>query len=175
MQTVEEHSYCETTWEKKIGLIKYVANKLQQQWARQGSVHILDMHDDFFMIWFSDEGDYKHALFEGPWRVLDHYLMVQHWYLLFDTSYRKVKRLTVWIWIPNLPLELYNNRFLWRVGSMPGTMLKVDDTTSVHSRGSFARICVEVDLQRELVPSFTALGKEFKIEHEGIHLIYFGC
>lgn len=54
-------------------------------------------------------------------------------------------------------------------------MLRVDHHTSIHSRGKFARICVELDLQRELVPSFTVFGREFKLEYEGLHLICFGC
>lgn len=63
--------------EKRIGL-RYMTTKLQQKWAKHGSIHVLDMHDGFFMGCFSDEGDYKHTLFEGSWMVLDHYLMVQH-------------------------------------------------------------------------------------------------
>lgn len=101
--------------------------------------------------------------------------MVQRWRPLFDTSDHKVQKLAVWVRIPNLPMELYNDHFLWRVGSMLGTMLRVDENTSVHSRGRFARLCIEVDLQRELVPSFTVLGKEFKVEYEGLHLICFCC
>lgn len=54
-------------------------------------------------------------------------------------------------------------------------MLKVDHHTSIYSRGKFARICVELDLRRELVPSFTVLGAEFKLEYEGLHMICFGC
>lgn len=50
-----------------------------------------------------------------------------------------------------------------------------DDLTSLHSKGKFALICVELDLQRDLVPAFMALGREFKLEYEGLHLICFGC
>ncbi|RYR66458.1 hypothetical protein Ahy_A03g012439 [Arachis hypogaea] len=52
-------------------------------------------------------------------------------------------------------------------------MLKVDELTSIHSRGKFACICVELDLRRQIVPSFTTLGKEFKLEYEGIYQICF--
>lgn len=140
-----------------------MSNKLQQQWAKHGTIHVLDINDEFFMVRFSDEGDYSYALFEDPWHVLDHYLMVQRWRSLFDTADHKVKKLVVWVRIPNLLLELYNNHFLWRVGAMLGTMLRIDDHTSIHSRGKFARLCVEVDLQRELVPSFTVLGRNSKL------------
>lgn len=112
---------------------------------------------------------------EGPWRMSDHYLLVQRCRPLFDTTDHKVQKLAVWVRIQNPPLELYNNHFLWRVGFLLGTMSRVDNHTSIHSRGKFARMCVEIDLQRELVPSFTALGKEFKIGYEGLHLIYFVC
>lgn len=30
-------------------------------------------------------------------------------------------------------------------------------------------------MQRELVPTFSALGKDFNLEYEGLHLICFGC
>lgn len=72
-----------------------MSNKLQSLWANHGPVNVLDMHNDFFMVRFSNERDYKHALFEGPWRILDHYLWVQRWRPLFDTSYDKVHKLAV--------------------------------------------------------------------------------
>lgn len=100
-----------------------------------------------------------------------HYLVGQRRRPFFKSSDHQVKKTAVWIRIPELPVELYNNKFLWRVGSKLGTMLKIDDITSLHSRGKFARICVEIDLQRELVPTFTALGRDFGLEYEGLHLI----
>lgn len=73
----------------------------------------------------------------------------------------------------DLPCELCNDQFLWRVGALVGTMLRVDRNTSIHSSGKFVRICVEIDLQRELLPAFTVLGSKFKLEYEGLHLICF--
>lgn len=134
------------------------------------------MSNEFFMVRFSDEEDYKFALFEGPWHMFDHYLLVQRWRPLFDTSDHKIQKIAVWIRIPNLPMELYNSHFfLWRVGLKLGTMMKIDNLTSVQTRGDFARICVKIDLQRELVPTFSALGRDFNLEYEGLHLICFGC
>lgn len=54
-------------------------------------------------------------------------------------------------------------------------MLKIDTHTSIHSRGKFARICVEIDLSYKLVPYFTVLDDEFSLEYEGLHSICFGC
>lgn len=85
------------------------------------------------------------------------------------------KRVAVWIKIPKLPFELYNSRFLWRIGSYMGNMLKIDKMTSVHSRGQYARICVEVDLEKPLFPFIIIRGHKLLLEYEGLHLICFNC
>ncbi|XP_057720823.1 uncharacterized protein LOC130935215 [Arachis stenosperma] len=122
-----------------------------------------------------DEEDYNHALMEGPWMITGHYLIVQRWRPFFLASENIVKKIAAWIRIPNLPIELYNHRFLSRVGSTLGTMLKIDRATSVHSRGRFARICVELDLSKKLVPKISILGQILNVEYEGLHLICFTC
>lgn len=60
--------------------------------------------------------------------------------------------MAVWVRISELPLELYNKTFLSRIGGSLGTFLKMDRLTSIHSRGQFARFCVEMDLAKPLVP-----------------------
>ncbi|XP_016177748.1 uncharacterized protein LOC107620037 [Arachis ipaensis] len=112
---------------------------------------------------------------EGPWMIAGHYLIVQRWRPFFLFGSIEVRKIALWVRIPNLPIELYNHRFLWRVGSAIGHMLKVDRTTSIHSREKFARICVEIDLAKQLVPRISVLGCELHIEYEGLHQICFAC
>ncbi|RYR54883.1 hypothetical protein Ahy_A06g030146 [Arachis hypogaea] len=54
-------------------------------------------------------------------------------------------------------------------------MLKIDELTSIHSRRKFARIYVKIDLEKKIVPSFTALEKGFKLKYEGLYQICFKC
>nr|KYP64823.1 hypothetical protein KK1_019431 [Cajanus cajan] len=54
-------------------------------------------------------------------------------------------------------------------------MLKIDKMTSVHSRGKFARICVEVNLMKKLVSKINVMGHIIKLEYEGLHAICFNC
>lgn len=42
-------------------------------------------------------------------------------------------------------------------------------------RAKFARICVEVDLQKVLVPTFELYGRVYKVEYEGIQMICSHC
>ncbi|KAL4345410.1 hypothetical protein AHAS_Ahas11G0275600 [Arachis hypogaea] len=54
-------------------------------------------------------------------------------------------------------------------------MLKIDRVTLIHSRGRFARICVEIDLFKKLVHRISVFGSTLNIEYEGLHLICFSC
>ncbi|XP_016178548.1 uncharacterized protein LOC107621002 [Arachis ipaensis] len=130
---------------KRVGLA-FMEQRLQRDWVRKGSL---------------DGGG--------------HYLIVQRWRPFFLTSEHRVRKIAAWVRIPNLPIELYNQRFLWRVGSAIGQMIKIDRPTSIHSRGKFARICVEIDLAKKLVPKISVMGCELNIEYEGLHQICFTC
>nr|KYP39534.1 LINE-1 reverse transcriptase isogeny [Cajanus cajan] len=150
-------------------------NKIQREWAKAGLVRMVDLSQEFYLVQFAAEEDYKHALFEGPWMIADHYIVVQRWRPFFTFTATQTRRIAAWIRIPGLPIELFNDRFLWRVGSKLGTMLKIDKLTSIQSRGRFARICVEIDLQKKLVSQINVLGHILRLEYEGLHSICFTC
>ncbi|XP_057746431.1 uncharacterized protein LOC130965690 [Arachis stenosperma] len=153
----------------------FMKQRLQRDWEGKGKIHVIDMNRDYFLVHFSDEEYYNHALMEGPWMVAGHYLIVQRWRPFFLSGSTEARKIAAWIRIPNLPIELYNHRFLWRVGSAIGHMLKIDRTTSIHSRGKFARICVEIDLTKQLVPRISVLGCELHLKYEGLYQICFSC
>jgi hypothetical protein len=159
---------------KKINF-KVIENSLRKRWTKKGSINFVDMADGYYVVHFEEEEDYNRALFEGPWRVAYHYLIVQRWRPLFFQNMEISPRVVVWIRIPKLPLELYNAQFLWRIGSALGNMLKIDQITSIHSRGKYARICVEIDLDKPLAPHIIIRGFKLPIEYEGLHMICFSC
>lgn len=55
---------------------------------------------------FESDEDYKHLLFEGPWMVADHYLLIQRWWPNFLKNAYKVTKVAVWIRIMELLFEL---------------------------------------------------------------------
>ncbi|RDX93831.1 hypothetical protein CR513_23871, partial [Mucuna pruriens] len=107
--------------------------------------------------------------------IADHYLVVQRWILAFIESAKKIKKIAVWVHFPRLPMELYHETILGRVGPLLGTILKIDKLTLIHTQGKFARICVEIDLQKSLVPKIEAKRHVYCVEYEGLHLICFKC
>ncbi|XP_020211772.1 uncharacterized protein LOC109796515 [Cajanus cajan] len=136
---------------------------------------MIDMPNDYFLVQFTPEEDYRHALYEGPWMIADHCILVQRWRPLFTITATQTRKVATWIRIPGLPIKLYNDRFLWRVGNKLGSMLKIDKLTSIHSRGKFARICAEINLNKKLVSMINVMGHIIKLEYEGLHAICFKC
>ncbi|KAI9115674.1 hypothetical protein K1719_013343 [Acacia pycnantha] len=61
------------------------------------------------------------------------------------------------------------------IGNMIGKMIKVDRSTSIYDKGGFARICVEIDLKKPLLPSYLVFGEERSIIYEGLHQVCFEC
>ncbi|XP_073046080.1 uncharacterized protein [Primulina eburnea] len=118
---------------------------------------------------------YEFAKYGGPWLVLDHYLIVKEWYPNFDPLSDNTEKVLVWVRFPCLPIEYYDTDFLMKIGSKIGRPIRVDQATSLVSRGKFARICVEVDINKPLLAKFMLRRKVRKIEYEGIHLICFTC
>lgn len=58
---------------------KLLETKLHREWKKNGTIKITDLADGYFLVRLSSQGDYRHALFEGPWNIACHYLIVQHW------------------------------------------------------------------------------------------------
>ncbi|XP_057745645.1 uncharacterized protein LOC130963559 [Arachis stenosperma] len=165
----------EVSLEEYDECLPFMEKWVTRRWAKQSTINVTDLEENFFLIRFHAQEDYAYALFEGPWMIADHYLLVQRWRPLFFPHEMGIQKVVVWVRIPNLPAELYNRFFLGKLGNSLGTMLKIDGHTSIHSRGKFAQIFVEVDLRQQLVPSFSALGKDFRLEYKGLHLICFNC
>lgn len=159
---------------KKVSF-RFLEAKLHQNWVKAGDIRIIDLPQDHFLVQFNAEEDYNFALFEGLWMIADHYLIVQRWMPFFLSFAKSIRKVVVWLRIPNLPIELYNDKFLWRLGSKVRTMLELDKLTSLQSRGRFARICVEIYLDKKLISMIIVLGLTFFLKYEGLHAICFRC
>lgn len=60
-----------------------------------------------------------------------------------------------------------------RVGNSIGKIVKVDNTNLEVSRGCFARIYMEIDLSKPLIPMVHILGYNQQVDYAGLHQICF--
>lgn len=64
---------------------------------------------------------------------------------------------------------------LTAIGNRIGKTMKVDGSTLLLTRGSFARIGVQVNLKESLLPRIIYEKKEYMVEYEGLHCLCFRC
>lgn len=72
----------------------------------------------------------------------------------FWSQHDHIEKILAWVRIPGLPIEYYNQGFLWKVGKKIGRPVRVDQATRKVTRGKFARLCVEVDITKPLLSKF---------------------
>lgn len=56
---------------------KLLDARLRNLWQIKGLMKVTDMAQDFYLVQLTKQEDYHHTLFEGPWKIVDHYLIVQ--------------------------------------------------------------------------------------------------
>ncbi|KAI9091222.1 hypothetical protein K1719_028286 [Acacia pycnantha] len=108
--------------------------------------------------------------------IEDHYLIVQRWRPNFNPWKADLQcHIAAWVRLPDVLFEFYNVESLRRISNMIGKIIKVDKSMSIYDKGGFARICVELDLQQPLLPSYKVFGEERPIVYKGLHQVCFMC
>ncbi|OMP00911.1 reverse transcriptase [Corchorus capsularis] len=154
---------------------KTLQTRVTNMWKPRGHLELIDLGEGFFVAKFSLEEDLQFALAEGPWVIFGHYLTVRRWRPDFRPSEAVINSTAAWIRFPELPTEYFDERFLLALGNTIGRAIKVDKTTHFAFRGKFARVCVEIDLNKKLVPNVMVDDRWTRVEYEGLPLFCFHC
>ncbi|CAN1131016.1 hypothetical protein LINPERHAP2_LOCUS6160 [Linum perenne] len=152
-----------------------MSRKLPQLWAKKGDVQVSDVGFGFYVVNFELVADHERAMFEGPWMINDHYVVIQEWRPYFRPEETLLTTLRVWVRLPGIPFEYFDRTILKLIGDRIGRTVCIDHTTLEGSRGNFARICVEVDLSKPLLSKYRLRRRVRRIEYEGLHTICFNC
>ena len=81
--------------------------------------------------------------------------------------------MAIWVCLPGLPIEFYELEVLKKIGSAVGPVLRVDSHTAANARGRYARLCVQVRIDKPLITT-VLIGKfTQKVMYEGIQSLCF--
>ncbi|XP_048593370.1 uncharacterized protein LOC125576895 [Brassica napus] len=130
--------------------ISALSRKLRELWSPKGSMYVMDLRRQFFMVRFEKEDEYLEALTGGPWMAFGSYLMVRAWSPEFDPLRDDIVTTPVWIRLTNIPVKFYHRSILMGIAKGLGRPIRVDQTTLNFERARFARIYVEVNLAKPL-------------------------
>ncbi|XP_028067156.1 uncharacterized protein LOC114269963 [Camellia sinensis] len=159
---------------KSIGY-RMLSTKVKHLWALQDDFNAIDLGSNYFLFKFSSQEDCTHVYSGGPWVILDHYLIVRKWEPDFKASKAFETTTDVWVRFPELPIKYFQEKVLYTIAKQLGRPLKIDLTTSMATRGKFARVRIEMDLNKPLCPKFLLGKKSYSIEYESIHSFCFHC
>lgn len=93
------------------------------------------------------------------------------WKSNFRPSLQTITSTLILVRFRELPLEAFDEKFLADMGDLVGRTVKVDPISVEAYRGRYACMCVEVDLNKPLLPSIIVFYASQIMEYEGLHLI----
>ncbi len=150
-------------------------NKLKIMWNFVGNFSCVDLGLGFFLIRFDSQSGFEDVLKRGLWFIDEHFLSLRSWVPNFRASEASVKTVAIWVRLPKLPVEYYHKDSLLHIGSGLGPVLRVDFNTAAGTRGRFARICVQIDLDKPLARTVRVGKTRLAVVYEGIGLLCFHC
>ena len=93
----------------------------------------------------------------------------------FKAFEAKLSSVAMWVRLPELPIEFYDVAVLREIGSTIGPILCIDSYTTSKSRGSYTRLCVQVDLEKPLITSVHVGRLVQKITYGEVSTLCFHC
>ena len=141
---------------RTVGL-NHLTFKINALWKPVAKLDCVNLGKDFFFIRFSNSDDYDKVLKGEPW---------------FEA---KLSSVAIWVRLPELPIEFYDVAVLREIGSTIGPILRIDSYTTSKSKGSYTRLCVQVDLEKPLITSVRVGRLVHKITYGGVSTLCFHC
>ena len=159
---------------RSIGL-NYLQSKLSILWQPTCRMDCVDLTYGFFLVRFYSKEDLENVLKKGPWFIGDHFLSLRPWEPFFKPSSANVSLVAVWIRLNELPIELYETEVLKEIGGNIGKVLRIDSHTAMEARGKYARLCIQVDVNKPLINTIIIGRFEQGVTYEGIQRLCFSC
>ena len=122
---------------------------IQLNWRPQlkNSVTCYAVGRGFFIFEFISKEDRDLVFKSGPYFMGSKGLYLNKWTPDFDPTVDVPKEVPVWVRFSNLPVHCWNFHLLQKIGNRLGRFIDIADNKGQYT---YARICVEVDLEAGL-------------------------
>ncbi|XP_075633942.1 uncharacterized protein LOC142606488 [Castanea sativa] len=128
----------------------------------------INLGNDYFLFKFYNSDDYDKVLKGGPWFVEKLFLAIKPWEPYFRAFGDNLTSVAVWVRFSELPIEFYYMEVLKEIGSAIGPVLQIDSYTATSSRGSYARLCIQIEFNKPLITSIRIDKMVQQVKYEGI-------
>lgn len=110
-----------------------------QLWGRRGRVDVMALDGDGFLFKFENLQTLNWVLEKGPWFIDQPPLLLGRWTSGMVIENLSMDVFSIRVKLRRVPLELFINEGLSRIGSAIGNPLYMDKATEMRHRVSFAR------------------------------------
>lgn len=141
---------------------KFLQNKLNLLWKPTGRLDCVDLGEEFYSVRFALKEDMEVVL-KNPWDPF------------FKPACASVSSIAIWVRLHTLPMELYKSKVLQQIGGAIGKVLRIDTHTALKARGRYARLCIQVNVNKPLANTILKGKFEQPVLYEGIHKLCFSC
>ncbi|KAJ8769073.1 hypothetical protein K2173_024069 [Erythroxylum novogranatense] len=109
----------------------------------------------------------------GPWHIQGKPLFLRHW-SLSGGELVDITKAPMWARFYNVPIEYWNTEGLGRIASAVGLPLLMDTPTAHMSRIIYARLCMEMELQKQWPSAFqlATYGEEGQLSFREVSVEY---
>ncbi|XVF82960.1 hypothetical protein PTKIN_Ptkin16aG0094100 [Pterospermum kingtungense] len=106
----------------------------------------------------------------GPWHVNNQSLIIRKWEPGLKSLDFSLSKVSFWLYLRNVPLELFTCRGLSYIASAIGNPLYMDNFTTERKKLAYAKVCVEIDVSRKIPQYITVdLGQDlWKPKQQGV-------
>ena len=134
------------------------------------------MAKGFMTFEFTCSEYFARILSEGQWAIGRSSLLLQKWSSGMSLNDSFFSQAPVWVRLPELPLEYWNEDVFGGIARTFGELLSTDPITASKRRLNFARICIGVREGTDM-PEFVALHSKLGVHNQKIiyETIPFAC
>ncbi|XP_026454556.1 uncharacterized protein LOC113355818 [Papaver somniferum] len=126
-----------------------VVLNMKNQWKLEGQCKMIPLGKGFFTIKLDNEKD-KMGIKAGKWEVGDQVLWIRNWIPGFKPENHRTSSAMIWVHLPGLSLEYWDEQTLFTICRALGTPVKVDETTLNYDNGYYARVLMNIDLANKI-------------------------
>jgi hypothetical protein len=163
-------------------MINALDRAMQKAWGLHGPAVFKDIGDNRFVVRFHSEGDWNHAMKNGPWQFDFHVVLLKK----FDGSVRPSEMIfdsmDIWVRVLDLPMDMMNQAYGMQIGGWIGKYITADVDEDGMAWGEELRIRVEVKVDQPLLRGVSLKdsvndteGRWFDLKYEKVPHFCFEC
>ncbi|KAE8803759.1 hypothetical protein D1007_20269 [Hordeum vulgare] len=155
---------------------------MQRAWGLHKEAKFRDLGSNTFEVHFGSEGDWKHAMNNGPWQYDFSVLILKEYDRNTRPSEMVFDKVDLWVRVDDLPPGKRIEAFGKALGNWLGEIVRVDTDSDGFARGQHLRVRAKIPVYEPLVRGFylkaspeDKVGTGFDFYYEKVLHFCFSC